>query len=737
MGVRIFKKQDAAEDILGKKRSAQANATILLLLTTSFVLAVLAIVGSMWVQLAISQYAENDYTYALQDVVNEIEGSVEAYRANALQFGNTGWVKKIAYMQGDSIDANRVTSYDLQEYRQQMDLFAYSANVFEMGLIFLEKDLVIGSSAKCDMTYLANNYIHVEGMDEETWRELCEEAFQRDYVLQSDVSVSCFLAKFRAMLMLIPVNPADDPYSTTMFVVIRHRDLERYFENLLDSGQQMYITVSQSGSETPFLTMGQKFDGETSKIEIYSALTDLCFSLTMPRMIVLANVIAVRNALLMIVGVLWLISMLINMALARHVFKPLRQLMNLINAETPLRRDINEFDSLQRGIEALKRREQDLRAELSVRQMYLRNAELDCLLNGTQVHSEEQARLAEFIRDFDCFSAYRVCLIFWEKEIPQADVPSSRTIEDALKQVGDACGTGAISVLRRSGHHILIVGYEQYSAYEQVVTALLERWEGCYVAIGSEVQTLSDIHVSYESAREAKDYRCVSDGFRVLRHDNVRRDIGYYLPQEAENRLTGFVRSGQGDKAEQVFRELYESNVAERNTTEIGMRNFMANVGLLVIKQVPADALPCMPPQDSVDDPEMMRRLTVEYIHQAANLHAERIKSMPTRMESILSYVDANLMDNTLSLNMVASHFNVSPSLISRLFAEQHGENFHTYVNQLRIARAMEYLGDENGDDIASVALKVGYTNDATFRRLFKRFAGVTPSEYRIQNHRE
>jgi len=81
---------------------------------------------------------------------------------------------------------------------------------------------------------------------------------------------------------------------------------------------------------------------------------------------------------------------------------------------------------------------------------------------------------------------------------------------------------------------------------------------------------------------------------------------------------------------------------------------------------------------------------------------------------------------------MVAGYFGISSSLVSRLFTEQHGERFHDYVNKQRIQKSMEYLVSVDGKmDILEIALSVGYTSDATFRRLFKKYVGVSPSEYR------
>ncbi len=52
------------------------------------------------------------------------------------------------------------------------------------------------------------------------------------------------------------------------------------------------------------------------------------------------------------------------------------------------------------------------------------------------------------------------------------------------------------------------------------------------------------------------------------------------------------------------------------------------------------------------------------------------------------------------------------------------------YVQTLRIEEAKQLL-ETTGDPIESIGFQVGYEDPAYFRRLFKRWAGITPSRYR------
>jgi len=52
------------------------------------------------------------------------------------------------------------------------------------------------------------------------------------------------------------------------------------------------------------------------------------------------------------------------------------------------------------------------------------------------------------------------------------------------------------------------------------------------------------------------------------------------------------------------------------------------------------------------------------------------------------------------------------------------------YVHTLRVERAKEML-EIGGDAVDKIGREVGYEDPASFRRIFKRKVGLTPSIYR------
>lgn len=83
-----------------------------------------------------------------------------------------------------------------------------------------------------------------------------------------------------------------------------------------------------------------------------------------------------------------------------------------------------------------------------------------------------------------------------------------------------------------------------------------------------------------------------------------------------------------------------------------------------------------------------------------------------------------------LTLDEVSREVHVSPYYFSKLFKEETGENYVEYLTRIRITEAKRMLSDP-ANSIKQVCLSVGYGDPSYFSRIFKKYEGVTPSEYR------
>ena len=86
---------------------------------------------------------------------------------------------------------------------------------------------------------------------------------------------------------------------------------------------------------------------------------------------------------------------------------------------------------------------------------------------------------------------------------------------------------------------------------------------------------------------------------------------------------------------------------------------------------------------------------------------------------------------NRIGLSEISSLLYVSPGYLSKLFKEETGSNFTTYLNGVRIKKSKTLLINENVK-CYQVAKCVGYENSAYFNRIFKKLTGVTPRQYKM-----
>lgn len=99
-------------------------------------------------------------------------------------------------------------------------------------------------------------------------------------------------------------------------------------------------------------------------------------------------------------------------------------------------------------------------------------------------------------------------------------------------------------------------------------------------------------------------------------------------------------------------------------------------------------------------------------------------------IHSVQEFVDRNLGDPDLSLSSVAEHFHVSPSYLSRVFSKESQETFVGYVTRGRINRSAILL--KNTDLLGyEIAERVGIPDAHYFSMCFKKYAGMSVTEYR------
>lgn len=102
-------------------------------------------------------------------------------------------------------------------------------------------------------------------------------------------------------------------------------------------------------------------------------------------------------------------------------------------------------------------------------------------------------------------------------------------------------------------------------------------------------------------------------------------------------------------------------------------------------------------------------------------------------IDNSLAYINEHFRES-LSLEDIAQNANLSPYHFSRIFAAETGYTPHQYLIATRINSAKFQLQIAGGLPVKEIAFATGFNSESSFCSTFKKWEGLTPSEYRAKS---
>ncbi|WP_139994115.1 response regulator transcription factor [Paenibacillus paridis] len=119
------------------------------------------------------------------------------------------------------------------------------------------------------------------------------------------------------------------------------------------------------------------------------------------------------------------------------------------------------------------------------------------------------------------------------------------------------------------------------------------------------------------------------------------------------------------------------------------------------------------------------------YIQETAKLVRLLVKERDqTILAKITGYIRLHFRNPALKIQDIANEVHFSTAYLSYLFKQEMKKNLWDYVTELRIDEAKHLLATTDKKRY-EVAYEVGYESPEHFGRMFKRYAGISPAEYR------
>ncbi|MFP4977583.1 response regulator [Paenibacillus sp. CN-4] len=256
------------------------------------------------------------------------------------------------------------------------------------------------------------------------------------------------------------------------------------------------------------------------------------------------------------------------------------------------------------------------------------------------------------------------------------------------------------------------------------------------IALGTVEEAPAGAAVSYERAKRAQEYFTVYPERTVLRFEELKFGSGElkrYLPADWREYTRLVMAKNKEELAEKIGGQFSGENM-EGLTPEL-LREIALEWTVYfrsLIKEIRPGG-----ENDSVTESfgfvlsaESVRELA-EAVFSAAvravDLLEREVKS-PV-VQQVLNHIHTSYNED-LSLKTLGAEYHIHPVYLGQLFHKEIGESFTEYMNRYRIEKAKEQLRSTHLK-VHEIARNVGYWETGYFYKQFKKYVGISPTEFK------
>ena len=471
-----------------------------------------------------------------------------------------------------------------------------------------------------------------------------------------------------------------------------------------------------------------------------------------PTASVLAELFFLRLLTLFATLISLIIGMVIAFLLSRLTARPLTKMLGLIESEFPYVEEIctngkKQKYRLIKGFKTLALNIDKIGYEIEKQRPLLYAAFFSRLYSG-DIKSEAhlQTLLSHIGLSISAANTYAVLVAASHS----ADIDDYETsllegqrlkaaIHHALKD--SKSPSGHVFAVNESAISILLCFTSQnIPNCEKAVDAFASSFSGkinpqtkYFLCAGRIHRGLRNAHLSYSEAMNLLENKKIGLAKDILRYADmpIHKD-SYYFPLELETKLISAVVSGNRGRFRELLEQVEAENIRIRTLSAAGVRNLIDELrGTL--KKISSYQT------NGYTKPDIDEQLKITMgLENALKNFRQLADSIITShllkkdvgikfIDSVMSFLDQNYMDPSLSLHSIAEHFNLSISGLSSQFKNHAHQTVAGYLEQIRMGTAAEML-KTNHSSVEEIALRAGYTSAKSFRRAFSRFHGFPPS---------
>lgn len=468
----------------------------------------------------------------------------------------------------------------------------------------------------------------------------------------------------------------------------------------------------------------------------------------------------IRNVTLLVVSISIILSIVLTIYIVNGLYRPMNKILSYINiigdrkTIENKKKNRNEFALINGIIDYVYKENQTLQDNYEKSRPMLQDKFIYDIING-QVDSDSEKLGLEIGIELP-FPFYQVIVYVIDGEIPgslkkykishEEDVVKMREIAELT--LGEQCKCyflakdeqTIVSVLNAPESFYELSGMNEYLAKVQ---EYMNKGDLPYVVgVGNSYKGIRNCYRSFIDALETIKYQIVKGQNSVIYIDEVKNTNGAVIsyPLEKETQLIMITKSGNSENVVKMLEDIFYENFSEDVLSPEMIDNlFHALAGTavrtifemrLTNEQIFTDKQDIYKELDQRKSISEKKQYVIWIFKTIALFAADNKRGQQNYvLEKIDRYLEENY-NKEISLDTVAAVVNLSASYLSFVFKENSGLNFVDYVNQFRLRKAKELL-ENTSYNISQIAELVGYSSANSFSKVFKKYNGISPAQYR------
>lgn len=714
-----------------------------------------------------------------ENVNEQLKGVMDNLLKSAVQYSMTPWVRRLKYMQKiPDMMQKSITASDILDYASTVSLAEINENLVESIYIYYSLE-GFGISSIGRVTW--DEYIDIYGI-------ICEEkSVQTGEVLSENNQQAIYhhvsmIKNGKRMdgFFLIQTIPMENTYNgevNILFYVSYDALCDYIWKFAGDGTEQLYLTdgqeilcnlanragdMEQIGKElrTEGTEETQLLPGDSIK-ELKSGEKGFVYRKSLDKYVSEYTKTGMDIGVLQILEpdflrsdffsfLKWIVAgdfllfgliVIVSSRLTKRSYQPLEHIMNLIDENN--RENLDEYQLIEQTLKAFNSQKERLDISVYEQNPLVEQYLLHNLLNQGRLRQDE----VKYINTMRRYAGFR-CLVL--KDSMETGLYAGEI--DACLAVYPQIHAAS---MKEENCYVWVLSYGEESLVEEIVDTLEQTftemdYREAVMAMSGRYEELFRMPEAFREAVCALSYHYFYPERKLLLYDGdfigerEQNKEAFEITDKVVKELRKHVEALQPGEVAAVYRRLVWYNFRERMLSREKwfagiheLNEYMADMFRGSGREEALERIELLEPENFGSLDGYLQTFEVK-ITQLIERCASRENPIYTvRNQMIRQYVEEHLADANLSLSETARVTRYTSTYFGKYFKEQFGCAFQQYVAVRRIECAKKYLLEDperRNMSIQEIALACGFTNDVTFRRTFKRYTGVTPSQFEKEN---